>query len=50
MRATCGDDDATAGVNLEYDFRGEWVYDDGTTDSDTFRQKCGNETSTPPTI
>lgn len=46
--ATCNDDGAgPATGGLEYDFRGEWVYDDGTTDADTFRQKCGNETSTP---
>ncbi len=45
VKATCQDDGASGG--LEYDFRGEWVYDDGTTDTDTFKQKCGNETSTP---
>ena len=46
VKATCNDDGPTGG-GLEYDFRGEWVYDDGTTDADTFRQKCANETSTP---
>jgi hypothetical protein len=46
IKATCQDDGA-AGGGLEWDFRGEWIYDDNTTDSDTFRQKCGNETSTP---
>jgi len=48
IKATCQDDGpGVADGNLEWDFRGEWIYDDGTTDSDTFRQKCGNETSTP---
>lgn len=46
VKATCQDDGPGAG-GLEYDFRGEWVYDDGTTDTDTFKQKCANETSTP---
>ena len=46
IKATCQDDGAGGG-GLEWDFRGEWIYDDGTTDSDTFRQKCANETSTP---
>ena len=46
FRATCQDDTVAQG-GLEYDFRGEWVYDDGTTDADTFKQKCGNENSTP---
>jgi hypothetical protein len=39
-RAICGDDGASAG-SLEYDFRGEWVYDDNTVDTDTNTQKCG---------
>lgn len=48
VKATCQDDDATPeGVNLEYDFKADFVYDDNTPDSDTFKQKCGNETSTP---
>lgn len=47
VTATCGDDGANGG--LEYDFRGNWVYDDGTTDSDTFKQKCSNETVPDPT-
>lgn len=40
VKATCGDDGASGGK--EYDFQGNWVYDDGTTDTDTFKQKCGN--------
>jgi hypothetical protein len=44
VKATCGDDGAAAG-GKEYDFKGNWVYDDGTTDTDTFKQKCGNPTS-----
>lgn len=46
IQATC-QDDTPAGGGLEWDFRGEWIYDDGTTDADTFKQKCANETSTP---
>jgi hypothetical protein len=45
--ATCGNDNANGG--LEYDFQGNWVYDDGTTDTDTFKQKCSNETVPDPT-
>lgn len=41
VRATCEDDGANGG--LEYDFQGNWIYDDGTTDTDTFKQKCGNK-------
>lgn len=26
----------------EWNFRGEWVYDDASTDTDTYEQKCGN--------
>jgi hypothetical protein len=48
VTATCGDDGAGAG-GLEYDFQGNWVYDDGTTDTDTFKQKCSNETVPDPT-
>lgn len=40
VTASCEDDGANGG--LEYDFQGNWVYDDGTTDTDTFKQKCGN--------
>jgi hypothetical protein len=52
VTATCEEDAAVVGpppvaATKEYDFRGEWVYDDGTTDVDTYKQKCGNETSTP---
>jgi hypothetical protein len=47
VTATCGDDGANGG--LEYDFQGNWVYDDGTTDTDTFKQKCSNETVPDPT-
>lgn len=46
IKATCQADPAGGG-GKEYDFRGEWVYDDGTTDVDTYRQDCANETSTP---
>jgi len=48
IKATCEDDGpGLADGGLEWDFRGEWIYDDGTADADTFRQKCANETSTP---
>jgi hypothetical protein len=47
VTATCGNDNANGG--LEYDFQGNWVYDDGTTDTDTFKQKCSNETVPDPT-
>ena len=47
VTATCGDDGANGG--LEYDFQGNWVYDDETTDTDTFKQKCSNETVPDPT-
>lgn len=40
IKATCGDDGVASG-GKEYDFGGTWVYDDGTTDVDTFKQKCG---------
>jgi len=46
VTATCGNDNANGG--REYDFRGHWVYDDGTTDVDTFKQKCSNETVPDP--
>lgn len=46
VTATCGNDNANGG--LEYDFQGNWVYDDGTTDTDTFKQKCSNETVPDP--
>ena len=46
VTATCGNDGANGG--LEYDFRGHWVYDDNTTDVDTFKQKCSNETVPDP--
>lgn len=41
VTATCADDGAAAG-GTEYDFKGTWVYDDATVDTDTFKQKCGN--------
>ena len=47
VTATCGDDGANGG--LEYDFQGNWVYDDGTDDVDTFKQKCSNENVADPT-
>jgi len=47
VTATCENDGANGG--LEYDFQGNWVYDDGTTDTDTFKQKCSNETVPDPT-
>jgi len=46
VKATCQDDGPTGG-GLEYDFKATFTYDDNTTDTDTFKQKCGNETSTP---
>ncbi len=42
VSATCGDDGSVALGGKEYDFKGTWVYDDGTTDTDTYKQKCGN--------
>lgn len=45
IRATCSDDGAKGG--LEYDFQATFVYDDGTTDVDTNKQKCGNPPVAP---
>lgn len=46
VTARCEDDSALAG-NKEYDFAGRWVYDDGTVDTDTNKQKCGDFDAPP---
>jgi hypothetical protein len=42
VTARCQDDGAAKGGN-EWDFRAEWIYDDASSDTDTYSQKCNNK-------